>query len=74
MNIFIRAISYDAPQDDYPSGGVVEFQDDVSEDLSLEEYGRDAWAFLESEIGRCYRTSPECSWNSFRACSRGAVQ
>ena len=51
MNIFIRAISYDAPQDDYPSGGVVEFQDDVNEDLSLEEYGRDAWAFLEGEIG-----------------------
>ncbi|MGC6518109.1 MAG: hypothetical protein ACON49_08830 [Candidatus Puniceispirillaceae bacterium] len=52
MNIFVRNIDYDNPQDELPEGGVVEFEDDVSDDLSLEEYGRDAWLFLESEIGQ----------------------
>lgn len=52
MNIYVRQIDYDVPEDELPSGGVVEFEDDVSDALSLEEYGRDAWVFLESEIGK----------------------
>lgn len=52
MNIFVRNIDYQEPTDELPSGGVVEFEDDVSDALSLEEYGRDAWVFLESEIGK----------------------
>lgn len=52
MNIYVRAIDYVDPSDDLPAGGVVEFEDDVSKDLSLEEYGRDAWVFLEGEIGK----------------------
>ena len=51
MNIFVRKIDYQDPKDDLPSGGVVEFEDDVSKSTSLEEYGRDAWLFLEGEIG-----------------------
>ena len=52
MNIYVRNIDYLEPTDDLPSGGVVEFEDEVSEDLSLEEYGRDAWVFLEAEINK----------------------
>lgn len=52
MNIYVRHIDYLEPHDDLPSGGVVEFEDDVQKDLSLEEYGRDAWVFLEGEIGQ----------------------
>lgn len=52
MNIYVRAIDYVEPTDELPAGGVVEFEDDVSDDLSLEEYGRDAWVFLEAEIGK----------------------
>lgn len=50
MNIYVRNIDYVDPKDELPSGGVVEFEDDQAE-VSLEEYGRDAWLFLESEIG-----------------------
>lgn len=52
MNIYVRAIDYVDPTDDLPAGGIVEFEDDVSTDLPLEEYGRDAWVFLEEEIGK----------------------
>lgn len=52
MNIYVRNIDYVDPTDDLPSGGVVEFEDDADQETSLEEYGRDAWLFLEGEIGK----------------------
>ena len=52
MNIFIRNIDYVDPTDDLPSGGVVEFEDEENGAASLEEYGRDAWLFLEGETGK----------------------
>lgn len=52
MNIYIRNIDYVEPTDELPSGGIVEFDDEGQEATSLEEYGRDAWLFLEGEIGK----------------------
>ena len=52
MNIYIRKIDYQTPQDDLPAGGIVEFDDDDSEEVSLEEYGHDIWVFLEGEIAQ----------------------
>ena len=52
MNIYIRNIDYIDPTDELPSGGVVEFEDEANEEVSLEEYGRDAWLFLEGETGK----------------------
>ena len=50
MNIYVRKIDYQTPQDDLPAGGIVEFDDEGSEEVSLEEYGHDTWVFLEKEI------------------------
>lgn len=52
MNIFLRKIDYAEPQDELPSGGVIEFDDEGAEDTPLEEYGHDAWVFLEQETGQ----------------------
>ena len=52
MNIYVRAIDYVDPTDELPSGGVVEFEEDDGSETSLEEYGHDAWVFLEAEIGK----------------------
>lgn len=49
MNIFVRKIDYAEPQDELPSGGVIEFDDEGGDETSLEEYGHDAWVFLEQE-------------------------
>ena len=52
MNIYIRNIDYIDPTDELPSGGVVEFEDEANEEVTLEEYGRDAWLFLEGETNK----------------------
>ena len=52
MNIFVRNIDYVDPTDELPFGGVVEFEDEANQEVTLEEYGRDSWLFLEGEIGK----------------------
>lgn len=52
MNIYIRNIDYKTPQDDLPSGGAIEFDDEGDEAVSLDDYGHDAWVFLEGETGQ----------------------
>ena len=52
MNIFVRKIDYADPQDELPSGGAIEFDDEGADNTPLEEYGHDAWVFLEQETGQ----------------------